>query len=163
MTYSFAHPPALHIKPGDRVVTTTLDAAGFDADGQKVAPLGNPQTGPFYIDGAEPGDSVLVTLVRITPNREFGFSLDLITPNALDPIYLRSAAKEQRPQIAVWKLDEEAGTAQTANDERVMASLRKGFAKEPGTRNLGFHDATPSVKVQLRPSLGCIATAPAQT
>jgi len=29
-TYSFAHPPALRIKPGDRVVTKTIDAAGTD-------------------------------------------------------------------------------------------------------------------------------------
>ena len=27
-TYSFAHPPALRIKPGDRVVTKTIDAGG---------------------------------------------------------------------------------------------------------------------------------------
>ena len=29
-TYSFAHPPALRIKPGDRVITKTLDAGGSD-------------------------------------------------------------------------------------------------------------------------------------
>ncbi len=29
-TFSFAHPPALRISPGDRVVTKTIDAGGRD-------------------------------------------------------------------------------------------------------------------------------------
>jgi hypothetical protein len=29
-TFSFAHPPALRIKPGDRVITVTIDAFGND-------------------------------------------------------------------------------------------------------------------------------------
>jgi hypothetical protein len=33
-TYSFAHPPALRIKPGDRVVTKTSDASGVDWNGK---------------------------------------------------------------------------------------------------------------------------------
>ena len=30
-TFSGAHPPVLHIKPGDHVITSTIDARGFDA------------------------------------------------------------------------------------------------------------------------------------
>ena len=38
-TYSFAHPPALRIKPGDRVVTKTIDAGGRRLERQdRVAP-----------------------------------------------------------------------------------------------------------------------------
>ena len=37
-TFSFAHPPALRINPGDRVVTKTIDARGADENGIKVAP-----------------------------------------------------------------------------------------------------------------------------
>src|ERR1043165_8390584 len=59
-TYSFAHPPALHIKSGDRVLTKTIDAGGVDWNGKQVAPRANPETGPFYIDGAEPGDVIVV-------------------------------------------------------------------------------------------------------
>jgi hypothetical protein len=46
-TFSFAHPPALRIKPGDRVVTKTIDAGGTDWNGRSVAQGPNPQTGPF--------------------------------------------------------------------------------------------------------------------
>ena len=34
-TYSFAHPPALRIKPGDRVITRTIDAGGNDENGNR--------------------------------------------------------------------------------------------------------------------------------
>src|SRR3990170_822023 len=68
-TFSFAHPPALRIKSGDTVVTVTADAGGNDANDRRVASGPNPQTGPFYIEGAEPGDMLVVTLNRIEPNR----------------------------------------------------------------------------------------------
>jgi amidase len=68
-TYSFAHPPALHIKPGDRVVTKTIDAGGVDWNGKQVASGGNPETGPFFIDGAEPGDVLVVVLEKLETNR----------------------------------------------------------------------------------------------
>src|SRR3954447_21338102 len=54
-TFSFAHPPALHIAPGDHVITKTIDARGYDENEKEVAGRWNPETGPFYIDGAEPG------------------------------------------------------------------------------------------------------------
>ncbi len=68
-TYSFAHPPALRIKPGDRVITKTIDAAGTDRNNKAVSPGGNPQTGPFYVEGAEPDDMLVVTIEKIEPNR----------------------------------------------------------------------------------------------
>ena len=42
-TFSFAHPPALLIKPGDRVITKTIDAAGADWNGKSVAQGPNPR------------------------------------------------------------------------------------------------------------------------
>ena len=49
------HEPVLEIAPGDRVITTTVDALGGDASGNQVTHRGNPQTGPFFVRGAEPG------------------------------------------------------------------------------------------------------------
>src|SRR6476646_745276 len=46
-TFSGAHPPVLHIKPGDHVVTSTLDAGSFDSAGVKRGERPNPETGPF--------------------------------------------------------------------------------------------------------------------
>jgi hypothetical protein len=61
-TVSFAHPSALRIKPGDRVATKTIDAAGVDWNGKQVGQGPNPQIGSFYIEGAEPGDAIVVTI-----------------------------------------------------------------------------------------------------
>ena len=68
-TFSFAHPPALRIKPGDRVVTKTIDASGVDWNGKQVAQGPNPQTGPFFVEGAQPGDMLVVTIEKLEINR----------------------------------------------------------------------------------------------
>ncbi|HEV7214244.1 MAG TPA: acetamidase/formamidase family protein, partial [Chloroflexota bacterium] len=79
-----SHPPVLHIASGDQVTTTTVDAAGMDASGQQITPRGNPQTGPFYIEGAEPGDVLAVRFDSIWPNRREGWSGTLVASNAVD-------------------------------------------------------------------------------
>src|ERR1700737_3542587 len=56
-TFSGAHKPVLRIKPGDHVVTFTIDARGVDSAGVQRGQRSNPETGPFYIEGAEPGVS----------------------------------------------------------------------------------------------------------
>ncbi|MFO1350472.1 MAG: acetamidase/formamidase family protein [Gammaproteobacteria bacterium] len=33
----------------------------------------NPQTGPFYVEGAEPGDTLVVHLLKVAPNRDWGW------------------------------------------------------------------------------------------
>ena len=80
-TYSAAHPPALRIRPGDRVSTKTVDARGADGDGKQVTPGGNPETGPFYVEGAEPDDLLVVTLEKIEPNRATAYSGNLLAPS----------------------------------------------------------------------------------
>src|SRR5690349_8762793 len=84
-TWSAAHPPALRIKPGDRVVTKTVDAAGVDWNGKTVATGPNPQTGPFYIEGAEPDDMLVVTFDKIDTNRTMAYSASLLSPYATTP------------------------------------------------------------------------------
>src|SRR5216117_2656465 len=83
-TYSFAHPPALRIKPGDRVVTKTVDASGVDWNGKSVASGPNPQTGPFYVEGAEPGDVLVVTIDKLETNRAMAYSNSLLSPYTVD-------------------------------------------------------------------------------
>ena len=51
-TFSGAHKPVLRIKPGDEVITMTLDAGGTDSAGVKRGQGPNPETGPFFIEGA---------------------------------------------------------------------------------------------------------------
>src|SRR5262249_40397162 len=84
-TWSAAHPPALRIKPGDRVVTKTVDAGGVDWNGKTVAQGPNPQTGPFYVEGAEAGDMIVVTFEKIDTNRAMAYSSSLLSPYATTP------------------------------------------------------------------------------
>ncbi len=79
-TFGGAH-PRQRIQPGTRIVTWTEDC--FDglvktaADlPSKVLPPGhdNPQTGPFYVEGAEPGDTLAVHIAALTPARNWAVS-----------------------------------------------------------------------------------------
>ena len=68
------HPPVLHISDGDTVITTTVDAHGWDEHERQVAEGSNPQTGPFYVEGAAPGDTLVLHLDQLRPNRAGGWS-----------------------------------------------------------------------------------------
>ncbi len=74
-----------HIWPGDTVHTTTVDAGGTDEKGVTRVLGGNPQTGPFYVETAMPGDVLVVHLNRVRLNRDWAISDDGIVGRALDP------------------------------------------------------------------------------
>lgn len=131
-----SHQPVLAIAPGDTIITKTIDAHGYDLHEQKQADAPNPQTGPFYIEGAEPGDTLAVHLDRLTPNRATGWGRPAIAQNVVDPDYVPELPP--RDPLIRWSIDTEAGTV----------SLIKAVGK------LG-HLALP-----LQPMLGCFGVAP---
>jgi acetamidase/formamidase len=138
-TWSAAHPPALHIKPGDTVVTKTIDAGGVDWNGKNVASGPNPQTGPFFIDGAEPGDMIVVTLVRLETNRALAYSSSLLAPYTVDPGAI-AARTDRDPKRVTWTIDKAKGLARLDQSEI-----------QPG-----------GIELPLKPMLGCIGVAPAR-
>jgi acetamidase/formamidase len=130
-----SHPPALTIAEGDTVVTTTIDAWGMDAQGNQAAGKPNPQTGPFYVKGAEPGDALAVHLDRLAPNRESGFTKSILAPNVVDP---ETVASLPEGSTADWRINRAKGTAALLTP---MAGLT-GFT------------------LPLDPMLGCLGVAP---
>src|SRR5256712_11819743 len=136
-TYSFAHPPALRIKPGDHVVTKTIDAGGVDWNGKTVATGPNPQTGPFYIDGAEPGDMIVVTIEKIETNRAMAYSGSLLSPYATTPQAI-GARTDREARRLTWTIDKAKGVARLDQVE-----------VQPG-----------GLELPLRPMLGCVGVAP---
>src|SRR5215469_13656348 len=98
-----SHEPVLRIAPGDTVITATVDAGGGDAHNEQVTPGGNPQTGPFFIEGAEPGDTLVVRFDRLTPNRDTGFTHTVIAPRIVDPEVVHGLPAEEAD--AVWRID----------------------------------------------------------
>src|SRR5690242_20098476 len=73
-TLDHRHPVVQRIKPGDIVITKTLDASGYDDKDTPRAASSNPVVGPFYIEGAEPGDALVVHFRKIRLNRATAFS-----------------------------------------------------------------------------------------
>jgi amidase len=67
--FSPLNKPVLTVSPGDTIHTTTVDAGGADETGQRRVLGGNPQTGPFYVESALPGDTLVVHLTRLRLNR----------------------------------------------------------------------------------------------
>jgi len=72
--------PVARVKPGERVTIYTIDALGgkLTSEDQRVSevlgPYLNPQTGPIFIEGAEPGDTLAVTIEAIEATRDWAFS-----------------------------------------------------------------------------------------
>ncbi len=106
-TFSSAHNPALTIKPGDHVVTYTLDSGGVDSAGVQRIKGGNPETGPFYVEGAEPGDTLVVHILKLfrglIPTSTGFFLHPLLAPlYCSDPgvSSLRGAARSEAIDVA---------------------------------------------------------------
>ena len=64
--------PVLRIKPGAMVETRTFSKPGDYYDRAGGAWPG--EVGPFYIEGATPNDTLVVSIVRLTPNRDIAVS-----------------------------------------------------------------------------------------
>ncbi len=135
-TFSGANPPALHIFPGDKVRTKTLDAYGIGEHGVAQSLPGNPQTGPFYIEGAMVGDTIAVHFLKIRPNRDTATQYRAkLGPGVLPGGYEQNPSEQWSD---VWNLDREHGTA---------------TPEKPSEKLTNF-------KVKLIPMLGCVGVAP---
>src|SRR4051812_9436771 len=73
--------PVMRVVPGTALRLWSDDAFGGvlpsvdDLSSAKVdLRFVNPQTGPFYVEGAEPGDTLVLHLVDLTPARDWGAS-----------------------------------------------------------------------------------------
>jgi acetamidase/formamidase len=72
--FSRYNEPRLRIRPGDQVQVDSEDAfsgqirTNDDRRDKTKQPMGNPQTGPIYVEGAEPGDALAVTIHEIRPS-----------------------------------------------------------------------------------------------
>lgn len=139
-TFSSSHPVLMRVKPRDRIVTKTVDSAGFDFSGtRRTKTHGNPLTGAFYVEGAEPGDALVVKIESLRLNRDTGYTgyqagaKDLApgleapkpAPNAVIPGY---------DYLVPWVLDRTAGFV--------------------------WPKASPAMRIAARPMLGCIGVAP---
>lgn len=133
--YSPDAPPVLHVAPGDTIRTTTLDNEGRDAGLVWRGMPGNTLTGPFYVDGAMPGDTLVVRFDRVALNRDTAkMASGRLSPRAVQ------AGHAQTPRAgwdSTWKLDRER------NEGRPVAGGRLS-----------------DVVLPLKPMIGSIGVAP---
>ncbi len=144
LKYNFATaPPVLHIKPGDTVETWTENALGPGVlkPGDKMPPeeKPNPNTGPFFIEGAQPGDTIAVHLISIEPAAHYGVGIigpgfGALTKTPYTPMLDQSIPE----RIWFYRIDKQARTVE-------FSALDSDF----------------KVKLPLRPFLGCLGVAPA--
>jgi len=135
---NFSHkiPAVLRVSPGDTLVSETVDAGGFDKTGKRVAGGGNPQTGPFYIEGAMPGDVLSVTLTKVSLNRDYATTVETFVNRSLPfdvikPVFARNG------KLVKWTLDK-----------------KEGYAYPQTT-----HEHLSNFKVPLAPFMGCLGVA----
>jgi amidase len=149
LCYTFGGVPARHrINPGTKIVSWTEDCfdgavkTANDLPSKVMTPgHDNPQTGPFHIDGAEPGDTVVVHILKCEPARDYcvssffpGFGIMVGTD--------KTAMLAPDLPETTWRYD--------LNATKTAARAK---SKE------GMH----SWEVQLAPFLGCLGVAPAMS
>ncbi|HJT16620.1 MAG TPA: acetamidase/formamidase family protein, partial [Thermoanaerobaculia bacterium] len=145
LTYTFGGAaPKMHIKPGTRIVSWSEDCYDGavtrpDQLPSKVMPPGhdNPQTGPFYVDGAEPGDTLAIHINKLEPARDHGISSFFPGFGALNATDRTALLGADLPE-KVWFYEVANGVARTH-------SL----------------DGRKSWEVPLAPFLGCLGVSPA--
>lgn len=137
-TFSHTNPVFLRINPGDIVVTKTLDSGGMDDQGHSRASGGNPLTGPFHIENAEPGDAILVHLRKVRLNRNWGSTAYRLAPFSVLPEFVENlypnhykadVVRQGRDNLLPWDLDLKANTVKLR--EPVSGKIHLEFSARP--------------------------------
>ena len=140
-----SHEPVLRINPGDTVQTWCVDAGGGDPRGERITPGGNPQTGPFYVEGAQPGDTLVVHFDKLWPNRGQGYTAPIVAPWVVDPQFVQfelpkpALGEGGRRELDTWAIDLEKGTARLEQPRPGLEALQE---------------------LKIDPMLGCFGVAP---
>jgi acetamidase/formamidase len=112
--------PVRSIRPGTVLEVWTEDAFGGKVRGpddlvSRVIefPFVNPQTGPFYVEGAQPGDTLAVHFISITPSRDFAASSTIPFFGALTgtgPIHTATLQAPLDERVWIYEVDTKAWT-----------------------------------------------------
>jgi acetamidase/formamidase len=105
--------PVRTVKPGTVLELWTEDAFGGKVRGpddfvSKVIefPFVNPQTGPFFVEGAEPGDTLAVHFVSIEPSRDWAASTTVPLFGALTSTTHMPTLQDPLPEVVwIYQLD----------------------------------------------------------
>src|SRR5919106_4989683 len=116
--------PIARVKPGARVTIHTDDAfesritkkEDLPSRALATAKFLNPQTGPIYVQGAEPGDTLAVRIENIEPTRDFAVSVLIPYFGGLTSTNFTRTLQEPLPE-RVWIWDLVDGGTKLVNEE----------------------------------------------
>lgn len=110
--------PVMRVRPGTALRLWSDDAfagalrSATDLSSEKVdLRYVNPQSGPFYVEGAEPGDTLALHLVRLEPARDWGASAHIPFFGGLTGTDRTVTLQDALPDVTyLYELDRGAGT-----------------------------------------------------
>jgi len=105
--------PVMEIEPGTILELFTEDcfAGRVRSTSDLVSevcefPFLNPQTGPFFVKGAEPGDTLAIHFISLEPARDWAVSTTVPLFGALTSTHLTATLQDPLPEIVwIWELD----------------------------------------------------------
>jgi acetamidase/formamidase len=111
-------PPVRAVKPGEILELWTEDAFGGKVRGpddhiSRVIefPFVNPQTGPFFVEGAEPGDTLAIHFISIEPSRDWAASCTVPLFGALTATTRTTMLHAPLPErVWIYDVDRDART-----------------------------------------------------
>jgi acetamidase/formamidase len=135
--------PVARVKPGDIIDTRTVDCFGnaIQKPGDTLAKVAgdNPLTGPFFIEGAEPGDTLVVKILDLQVDSDQGVGALAPGFGALNETNYTPMLHPAVPEkIWFFPIDR-------VKNEATFTALDSNF----------------SAKIPLHPFLGCLGVAPA--
>jgi acetamidase/formamidase len=143
--------PVRRVKPGTVLELWTEDAFGGNVRGaddlvsQVVEfPFVNPVTGPFYIEGAEPGDTLAVHFVSIEPSRDWAASSTIPLFGALTSTHVTAGLQEPLPE-RVWMYDVDR-TARTVTFRAILGDTEVVMPLDPMHGTVGV--APPNLEAR---------------
>ncbi|MGW5661466.1 acetamidase/formamidase family protein [Streptomyces sp. NPDC003758] len=149
-------PPVARIAPGTVLDLYTEDCFAGRVQSEKDLvsevcefPYLNPQTGPFHVEGAEPGDTLAVHFVSIEPARDWAASTTVPLFGALTSTHTTATLQPPLPEaVWIWQLDRERRTALfTARDSDIRIEL----PMDPMHGTVGVAPANLEVRSALVP------------
>ncbi|HET6636047.1 MAG TPA: acetamidase/formamidase family protein [Streptomyces sp.] len=158
--WTFGGAPAVaRIAPG-----TVLDVFTEDCFGGRVRttkdlvsevcefPFVNPQTGPFHIEGAEPGDTLAVHFVSVTPRRDWAASTTVPLFGALTSTHATATLQPPLPEaVWIWELDNERGVCRFTARDGLPAGPPLELPMDPMHGTVGVAPANLEARSSLVP------------
>ncbi|GAA1873424.1 acetamidase/formamidase family protein [Brevibacterium marinum] len=148
--------PVATIRPGTALRLWSEDAfnnaitSAMDVPSSRLDPrFLNPQTGPFFVDGAEPGDTLAIHIVDLSPARSWGASATIPFFGGLTMTDRTSLLHDALPEAAwIYEID---SAAQTVGFQARHGDFELALPLEPMLGTVGVAPAGGEVHSSLTP------------